>query len=215
MHLGGQVMKTLVVTGGIGSGKSAVCSILRDVYGCGVYEADSRVKMLYHEHKTLLADIEGKLGESYRDAEGNFQPKLLAERIFRDRDALNSVEEMVFPVLVDDFRKWAEGYKNDGFVVFESATILEKPYFKDFGDMVLLVDAPFEVRLERACTRDGMTRETVMGRMQQQMLMNAISNGEAEAAAHAVIRNVGTFEELKDLTVRVTDEILNLNSNIR
>ena len=60
-----------------------------------------------------------------------------------------------------------------------------------------------------------MTREAVMGRMLQQSLMNAISNGEAEAAAHAVIRNVGTFEELKDLTVRVTDEILNLNSNIR
>ena len=50
-------MMVLVVTGGIGSGKSEVCRIMRDMgYRCQ-YNADARAKALYEEHPTLLADI--------------------------------------------------------------------------------------------------------------------------------------------------------------
>ena len=51
-------MKVLIVTGGIGSGKSMVCSMLSKDYGYPVYEADKRVKELYLEHPRLMADIE-------------------------------------------------------------------------------------------------------------------------------------------------------------
>ena len=59
-------MDILIVTGGIGSGKTEVCRILQELYGCGVYNADERVKMLYDVHPSLLNDIEALTGEPMR-----------------------------------------------------------------------------------------------------------------------------------------------------
>ena len=96
-------MMVLVVTGGIGSGKSEVCRIMRDMgYRCQ-YNADARAKALYEEHPTLLADIEKSLGCILRDEEGHFQPSKLAAVIFTDRNALEQVEAHLFPAMIDDF----------------------------------------------------------------------------------------------------------------
>ena len=200
-------MEVLVVTGGIGSGKSEVCRILHDFYGCGVYNADERVKMLYDVHPTLLGDIEAMLGESMRDADGRFVPARLSARIFTDRSILKRVEALVFPALMDDFGRWAEPYSEDRFVVFESATVLEKPEFKGFGDKVILVDSLVETRLERACMRDGASRENIYARMLNQKMMNSISEGETDPEADAVISNLGSLSDLKLYTIRVINEL--------
>lgn len=200
-------MEILVVTGGIGSGKSEVCRILSDVFSCRVYNADSRVKLLYDVHPTLLSDIEKLTGESLRDDEGRFVPSRLSARIFTDRSLLKQVEGMVFPALMEDFEAWSKAYSEDTFVVFESATILEKQELKGFGDKVILVDAQMQTRLERACRRDSASEESVSSRMQNQKLMNSISAGETEPEVDAVINNVGTLEDLKDSTIRVVKDL--------
>ena len=200
-------MEILVITGGIGSGKSEVCRILQECYSCGVYNADERVKFLYDMHPTLLNDIETLTGDSLRDGDGRFVPSRLSARIFSDRRLLKEVEKLVFPALMDDFRSWAEGYADDRFVVFESATILEKPELKGFGDKVVLVDAMVETRLERACLRDSAPRESIYARMLNQKMMNSISDGEMKAEVDAVIHNLGTLSDLRYSTIRVIKEL--------
>lgn len=200
-------MEILVITGGIGSGKSEVCRILQECYSCGVYNADERVKFLYDIHPTLLNDIETLTGDSLRDGEGRFVPSRLSARIFSDRRLLKEVEKLVFPALMDDFRSWAEGYADDRFVVFESATILEKPELKGFGDKVVLVDSLVETRLERACLRDSAPRESIYARMLNQKMMNSISDGEMKAEVDAVIHNLGTLSDLRYSTIRVIKEL--------
>ena len=132
-------MNVVIMTGGIGSGKSIACRYLAEHYGWPVYEADRRVKELYLQHPTLLSDIENVLGVKLRNAEGDFDPKFLATMIFNDPVALLKVEEVVFPVLTEDFQKWKGLHKDRCFVVLESATILEKPQLKDMGDIVVLI----------------------------------------------------------------------------
>lgn len=195
-------MEILIVTGGIGSGKSEVCRILGDLYGCGVYNADERVKSLYDSHPTLLDDIEALLGESMRDEDGAFVPSRLSARIFSDRRLLAEVENLVFPALKDDFYRWAETYSDDLFVVLESATILEKPHFNGFGDKVILVDSLVDTRMERACRRDSASRESIYARMLNQKMMNSFSNGESVPDVDAVIHNMGTLSDLKFETIR-------------
>lgn len=188
-------MKVLAVTGGIGSGKSAVCRLLHDRWNFPVYEADSRVKSLYASHPSLLSDIEKSLDCSLRDENGNFVPALLAERIFDGSDALEKVEELVFPALKEDFRRFARETGGE-IVVFESATILEKPQFDGFADKVILVDAPFDIRMGRACRRDGAGRDAVLARMNRQKLMNDLSGSCDDPRVDAVVANDGTPEEL-------------------
>ena len=189
-------MKILVITGGIGSGKSEVCRILAQKGLTVQYNADAKVKELYDTVPGLLESIEDRLGCSLRDEAGKFVPRCLAQRIFVDRQALETVESLVFPALMEDFLAFA-GNSGSPFVVFESATILEKPQFDDFGDKVILVDAPVSMRMERACRRDGADREAVKARMANQKKMNALSEGATDPRIDAVIVNDGSIAILE------------------
>lgn len=196
-------MKVLVVTGGIGSGKSVVCRMLAENGFPLQYNADARAKELYDECPQLLIDIEESLGISCRDSVGRFLPAVLAARIFSDKEALAKVEQLLFPVMMADFEAFASQAGENEYVVFESATLLEKPYFDGFGDRILLVDAPVEMRLERAVGRDNASREVVQARMQNQKHMNALSDGALDPRIDFVLKNVGTKEELETELLKI------------
>lgn len=212
--------RVLVITGGIGSGKSEVCRILRRLGFTFQYDADSRVKMLYKDCDGLLDRIEVSLGCRLRDEAGEFRPVLLADRIFSDRQALDTVESIVFPALADDFRKYVhESERTPGFpgiVILESATILEKRFFDGLYDSAVFVEAPFEVRLGRACRRDGVDKEKILARMANQTFANAVSDGSinsypADSQEAAMYRRIDSFLNtdcsLEELANRVSDMI--------
>lgn len=201
------MMEVLVVTGGIGSGKSEVCRILERNGLKAQYNADSRVKELYASYPDLLDKIEEKLQSPVRDSEGRFRPQLLAARIFSDTAALAAVESIVFPALMEDFRTFAARSEEAGIIVFESATVLEKCQFDGLGDKIVLVDAPVALRLDRACARDGADREAVKARMQNQKLMNALSEGASDPRIDAVIVNDSTVEDLEDRVDKIMSDL--------
>ena len=190
-------MRVLVVTGGIGSGKSLSCKILHDEYGWPVYDADSKVKELYLSHPSLLSEIENAMGKSLRDPDGNFLPYLLAEIIFSDKQMLETVESLVFPVLMQDFEKWKLDNERHEVVILESATVLEKPSLKGLGDFTILIDAPLSVRMERAVSRDASSQEKVLARMNLQTLMNEISSGLVVPQVDALVSNDGDIDLLR------------------
>ena len=206
MQIGGEMI--VVLTGGIGSGKSAAAKILADEWGFPVYEADSSVKRLYVSDERLLADIESDAGRSFRSQNGEFSPVLMAQYIFSTDGAVERVEEMVFPALVKDFQRWSAECKSD-VIVFESATILEKPYFKGFGDKVIIVDAPLEMRIARAMARDGATRESVVSRVECQKLMNDISDGRNVPEDVYICRNDGSLSQLRNRLKEIIENIIN------
>lgn len=189
-------MKVVVITGGIGSGKSVACDYLHRKFGFPVYEADGRVKHLYDSHPTLLSEIEEMLNVGLRAEDGKFVPQKLASVIFNDGEALAKVESLVFPALIDDFDKWTMNHSDCPAVILESATILEKPQLGSVGDLIVVIDAPTEVRLARAAARDDVSEELILQRMSRQKLMNDISSGLIPAPADVVIANVGKSEIL-------------------
>lgn len=167
-------MRTLAVTGGIGSGKSYVVRMLAAM-GVPVYDADSRTKGLYASDTGLLARLQDILGDGLL-RNGVIDRGYMASRIFSDRRLLADVEAIVFPRVIADFQRWKadqeqalEGVPDAArFVIMESAVYLEKPALKGTADKVLTVICPEEVRVERVMRRSAMTRAQVLERMANQ-----------------------------------------------
>jgi dephospho-CoA kinase len=204
-------MRVLAVTGGIGSGKSEVCRILAR-HGLELqYNADARAKALYTECPGMLDAMEEALGCALRSEDGTFIPSALAAVIFTDKGAMEKVEALLYPEMIRDFHKVMAEAADDQIVVFESATFLEKRQFDGFADTVLLVDAPFEVRLERACARDEASRDAIMARMKCQTLMNSLSAGQEDPRIDYRVLNDGTRQELEEKVLKVLKEIENIN----
>lgn len=155
---------TILITGGIGSGKSVVSGILRG-RGIPVYDTDSRTKALYEGE--LGIRLEEALGKKLHDADGHFDRKALASLIFSDRQILERVEEIVHPAVLRDFEEWKEKQEST-IVCMESAIALEKPLFNDSYDFVVIVNAPEDLRIRRACNRDGSDEISVRKRVQNQ-----------------------------------------------
>ena len=161
-------MLTVIVTGGIGSGKSAVCALLRK-RGIPVYDSDSRVKELYASRRSLVPRLEKALGSPLRQADGTLDKARLAALIFSDEAARETLESIVYPILLKDFQRWRSRQKAP-FVVLESAIILSKPVFDGLAGAVVLVEAPEDLRIQRVMQRDGLSREAVVRRLSAQTL---------------------------------------------
>ena len=186
-------MLTVIVTGGIGSGKSAVCALLGK-RGIPVYDSDSRVKELYACRRSLVPQLEKALGSPLRQADGTLDKARLASLIFSDEAARETLESIVYPVLLKDFLRWRSRQKAS-FVVLESAIILSKPVFDGLADAVVLVDAPEELRIQRVMQRDGVSREEVLRRLSAQTIPLEKVN--------VTLVNEGTPEELSAAVERV------------
>lgn len=177
-------MKTLLVTGGIGSGKSAVCSLLEE-RGIPVYDSDSAAKRLYDTDPDLVRDLEALFGTLLRQADGCFDRRKLAGLLFSDPEKLAALEAVVHPAVLRDFQAW-RSRQQAPFVVIESAIALEKPLFDAAYDAVLLVTAPDAMRLARACRRDGSEPAAVLARMRRQHFdlsrVDAVVNNDLDMA---------------------------------
>lgn len=159
-------MLTILVTGGIGSGKSAVCALLRE-RGVPVYDCDSRVKELYLIRKELVPSLEEALGCPLRLPDGTLDKARLASLIFSDPSARETLEGIVYPILREDLESWKQRQKAP-LAVIESALILSKPMFDGVADAVVLVEASEQLRIRRVMERDGASREEVQRRISAQ-----------------------------------------------
>ena len=183
-------MLTVIVTGGIGSGKSAVCALLRE-RGIPVYDCDSRVKELYSCRRSLVPKLEKALGSPLRRADGTLDKTRLAAIIFSDPAARETLEGIVYPILLQDFKRW-RFHQRAPFVALESAIILSKPLFDGLADVVVLVDAPQELRISRVMARDGLSLPEVELRLSAQNIplekvdVTLVNDGSPEELAAAV-----------------------------
>jgi len=161
-------MKTLVITGGIGSGKSEVCNYLESK-GIPVYNSDVRTKALYAENPAIVYDIQETLAETIIGPDNRLDTKKLGNIVFADKNKLTALENIVHPYVFEDFIRWRNDHFDVApFLIMESAILLEKPLFRSLCDKVLLVDAPQDIRLARAMQRDGASRDAILIRMQAQ-----------------------------------------------
>jgi dephospho-CoA kinase len=157
-------MKIAGITGGIGSGKTSVCSVIKEL-GYPVYIADSAAKQLMQCDQNLIDAIKSNFGQSiYTNSKLN--RTVLAEFVFNNSDRLNKLNSLVHPAVAKDFEEWSRVQKTK--VVFKEAAILFETGGYKLLDQTILVHAPVEQRITRVMNRDKVTKESVLARMDNQ-----------------------------------------------
>ena len=158
-------MKRIGITGGIGSGKSFIATIIERM-GYPVYYSDACSKELTNTHPVIRQGLIDLVGENVYFG-GELDKKVLATAIFSNDELRLKVNQLIHPIVRQDFEDWTKVQTSD--LIFNEAAILfETGAYRNF-DATILIYAPIELRLERILKRDIITKEEVLARMNNQM----------------------------------------------
>jgi len=191
------------ITGGIGSGKSLVCSRF-ELLGRMALQADAIAQEISDSDPEVRRQIVDLLGSAAYRSDGALDRKFVAESVFSKPALLKKLNSVVHPIVIAEiFRRSASlpETKRRPYVLVEAALIYESG-MDEMLDYVIVVDAEEELRIRRVMERDHLDRESVQRRIAAQMPAT-----RKVARADFVIRNEGNAVSL-DEKVRFIDRIL-------
>jgi len=196
------------LTGGIGSGKSEVSARLAAL-GAVVIDADKAAREVVEPGTPGLRQIAETFGAGVLQADGSLDRAGLAGIVFGDEEARGRLNAIVHP-LVHEWMRAAEAQvvRNGGggvVVVHDVPLLAEGGRARDF-DLVVVVDVPAEVQVERLAGARGMTAEQARARIAAQA-----TREQRLAVADIVIDNSGTLEDLDRRVAEVWAELKSRN----
>ena len=198
-------MRTLGVTGGIGSGKSTVCRLLQAMGG-RLFVADVVARELMEHSEDVRQEVTAAFGPQ------SYGPELnrawLASQVFGNDRALARLNAIVHPRVRTAFVREKEEAVRDqvSLLVYEAALIYEAGSDRVL-DRIAVVDAPVSVRLQRVMERDKVTEAAVRARIRHQLPPE-----ELKVRADYVIDNSGTPEALPPQVERVYQQVMGTGS---
>jgi len=154
------------LTGNIGSGKTTVAHIFESL-GINVYYADDEAKK-FLENNNVKKSIEAIFGSSIFDNNWKIINRALANIVFNDDESLNKLNNIIHPLVEDDFNNWALLHASEKYVIHESAIIFEADLEDNFNE-IITVNAPIELRLARILERDNWNDEEFFKRDSKQL----------------------------------------------
>lgn len=185
--------KTLkvAVTGGAGSGKSAVCNHLISL-GLEVISADRIAREVVSPESPVLRAIVARFGEQILQADGSLDRLLLRQEIIKDSHKKQKLEEIIHPAIlqrmhvsIDDAQK-----RETPIVVVEVPLLFELDLTGDF-DLVVMVTATRKKRIDRLVKRDGVSRESA-----EALLDAQLPDQDKIKQSDIIIKNDGSRESL-------------------
>ncbi len=189
------------IAGGIGSGKSTVARFFEEA-GCVVYNADKEVTELY-KRQDVLDTIRSWWGE---DAviDGELNRAEIARIIFEDESQRDRIENLLFPMLHARRQEMIEDAADDDVqAVIIDAPLLYEAALDEECDVVVFVDTPREIRLERLRTRSGWDEGELSRREKAQLPLDAKRD-----RSDYYVDGSGSTDEVRGRVLRLLDEII-------
>ena len=178
------------LTGGIGAGKSEVSSLLRE-RGAVIIDADLIAREVVEPGTPGLAAVVAEFGEDVLLPDGALDREKVGSIVFADRDRLAALNAIVHPLVGERMQELVDAAPADAIVVYDVPLLAENG-LAEMYEVVVVVDAPVEIQLDRLTSRRGMTEQDARARIAAQA-----SREERRAVATHVIDNSGSLDDLK------------------
>lgn len=182
------------LTGGIGSGKSEVSRRLAE-HGAVLIDADVAAREVVAPGSPGLAQIAGAFGDGVLRPDGSLDRERLGEIVFGDPGLRAKLNEIVHPLV----REWMYAAERaavpaagpPGPVIVHDVPLLAESRGKEGFDVVIVVDVPPELQVERLVSVRGLAPDQARARMAAQA-----TREQRLAVADVVIDNSGSLEDL-------------------
>ena len=188
------------ITGGIGSGKSAVTERFEKL-GITVVDADLAARVVVEPGRPALAAIAERFGDSILLADGSLDRAALRKAVFADEAERKWLEQLTHPLIGQEILDQLQS-ATSAYAILASPLLLETSQ-GNLADLVVVVDVPEEVQLQRTMARDNNDEEQVRRIMAAQM-----QREQRLEKADIVIDNSRSLAELDDTVTELHKEFL-------
>ena len=177
------------LTGGIGAGKSTVAALLEEL-GAVVTSADEVARDVVSPGSDGLAAVVAEFGDGILAPDGSLDRGALGRLVFSDDLRRARLEEILLPLIAAEAWARMETVPAGQIAVYDVPLLVEGQ-MQDMFDLVIVVEAELETRLERLAAR-GMTHDEALARIAAQA-----TDEERRAVADVVVPNSGAVEDLR------------------
>ena len=188
------------LTGGIGSGKSAISRGLRAL-GYQVIDTDLLAREMMQNDQSVISGLNELFGCDVFSVDGTLNRQLIASQVFTHPDLLERLNRLVHPAVIRRVSEMAQAHPDETILV-ESAILFESGLNR-LCDAVIAVSAPVELRVRRAMQRDHAPEEKIKQRME-----NQLTDGQREQQSDLIIIN-GENAKISDLCLQVNEFLCN------
>ena len=176
------------ITGGIGSGKTALTDWLSEK-GIVIVDADLASRVIVATGQPALAEIAETFGQEYIQQDGQLNRAALRALVFTDDGKRQQLEAITHPRIREELARQMEA-ADSAYVVLSSPLLLENGQ-SSMVDLSVVVDVPEITQIERTMARDNNARQLVEGIMAAQL-----DRDTRICRADIVINNSGSLDEL-------------------
>ncbi len=198
------------LTGGIGSGKTAVSDALAKL-GAGVVDTDLIAHQITAPNGIAIPLIEKQFGPAFIDPSGALDRGKMRNLVFADPEARKSLETITHPLIREVTIRQAKQLleANAPYLLFVVPLLIESGNWRSLLDYLVVVDCPEEAQIARVMQRSKLSREEV-----ERILKAQATREERLACADAVIENQGTLDTLQAEVLRLHQKILQIQKDL-
>ena len=126
-------MLSVGISGGIGSGKTLVCTIFQ-VLGISIYNSDLEAKKIMETNQQVKNEIINLLGKESYFNNKTLNRKFIAQKVFNQKDLLSKLNDIVHPAVRKDAEIWSKKIpQKGGYYLRESAILFETGIYKQLN----------------------------------------------------------------------------------
>jgi len=197
------------LTGGIGSGKTAVSDLLGKL-GAGIIDTDLIAHQITAPNGAAIDSIKNEFGSNFIDNTGALNRDRMRTLVFADPAARKQLEAITHPLIRQETIRQAKALTKEGapYLVFVVPLLIESKSWQGVADLLVVVDCPKDLQIQRVMQRSNLSRDEV------EKILQAQSSREARLQhADFILENQGNLADLEAEVAQLHQKILQIQKD--